>query len=363
MDDLVYWPLLMRYVAGECTPAERAQVDEWIVREPGRRAYVDSLRRLGAATSAAASEASRDVDPAAALERVRAQLSHMGRPLAPSPSRTVATRSTVVSPNSWSRKAEEGIVARAWVGIAGVSLCVALGAGAALGSLWRNSSAARDGRTYVTLSGQRETVTLSDGTEFTLAPASRLRVPTDYAGGDRTVALDGEAYFAVVHDPAHPFAVRSRGTVVRDVGTRFDVRAYADDDRLRLVVAEGAVTVRADQGAQRPAKSVVVSGGSVAEIDAGGTTTVTTGVPAGDYLAWTTGEVVFQHTSVAQVARDLMRRYDIEVHVPDSAVAARRVTARFAGESLPELLAFLSLVIDVDVERHGRVVTLIARHP
>ena len=64
-------------------------------------------------------------------------------------------------------------------------------------------------------------------------------------GGTREVELEGEAYFAVVHDAARPFAVRAHGAVATDVGTAFDVRAYPEDAGARIAVTEGAVAVTA----------------------------------------------------------------------------------------------------------------------
>ena len=88
-------------------------------------------------------------------------------------------------------------------------------------------------------------VTLRDGTRLVLWPASRLRIPSDFGLRTRSVELQGEAYFAVVHDASHPFVVTAHGVVTRDVGTAFDIRAYADDPGVRVAVAEGEVAVNA----------------------------------------------------------------------------------------------------------------------
>ncbi len=101
---------------------------------------------------------------------------------------------------------------------------------------------------YATGAGQRETVMLPDGTEFTLALASRLRVAADYADGDRQVVLDGEAFFNVAHDDAHPFSVRAQSAVALDIGTRFNVRAYNGDRAVRVIVSQGTVGVAARPG-------------------------------------------------------------------------------------------------------------------
>jgi ferric-dicitrate binding protein FerR (iron transport regulator) len=98
-------------------------------------------------------------------------------------------------------------------------------------------------REYATAPGQRATVTLSDGTKFTLAPASQLRVPVGYASGNRGVILDGEAFFTVAHDAEHRFSAQTSRAVITDIGTAFDVRAYASDHDVHIAVADGSVVV------------------------------------------------------------------------------------------------------------------------
>ncbi len=208
---------------------------------------------------------------------------------------------------------------------------------------------------YATASGQRETVTLSDGTRFTLAPASRLRVPVDYAAGNRVVALDGQAFFAVVHDAAHPFAVRTATAVATDVGTAFDVRAYANDPVVRVVVAEGRVSIHAVAGG-----SGALARGDVASVTDSGIA-VTHGADVTTLTAWTQGVVSFVRTPFGVAAPALSRWYDLDVRIADSALDAAPLTAAFRDESPTEALDAIALVLHARYERRGRVVTFTTR--
>ena len=58
--------------------------------------------------------------------------------------------------------------------------------------------------------GQRDSLVLSDGTRVVLAPGSTLTVAAGYDTGDRSVTLDGAAYFDVHHDDAHTIHRESR---------------------------------------------------------------------------------------------------------------------------------------------------------
>src|SRR2546430_4318229 len=100
----------------------------------------------------------------------------------------------------------------------------------------------------------------SDWTRIVLSADSKLRVPADYGVTARAVYLAGEAYFAIAHDAAKPFAVHAGPGVIWDLGTRFGVRAYADEPEVEVVVADGKVRVRA-AGNPDSAGQVVNGGG------------------------------------------------------------------------------------------------------
>ncbi len=362
MDDLVYWPLLMRYLAGECTLAERAQVDAWIVREPERRAYVDSLRQLGAATSAAASASAREVDPVVALERVRAQLSHLGRPLAPSSSPAVATtRSTVPSPNPWRRVpgGAGGGAGTRWARRLSIAAAAALVVGGvegvrALGG-HQNQQVFRE---LTTQPASRATVLLRDGTRLVLGPATRVRVPADFGRVTRTVELTGEAFFAVTHDAQHPFSVQIAGAVVTDVGTEFDVRAYAGEPVARVAVADGRVSlVRTDRAPAAASAHALVVGDIALVSDTGIAVAHDADIAA--VTAWIQGGLIFHDTPLRDVARELARTFNLEITVADATLAAQQVTGSYLDQPVDVILDDVTAVVGARYQRSGRTVAIL----
>ncbi len=253
MGDEPDYLLLDRYFAGECTPAEDAVLQRWIAERPDRRNWVEDLRAMRRGIHLVPNPAPVvDVNAewvAFATEAARSgQRDAQDRVGAPSSPHTV--------PQPWRRGVGAGIRGQGSgrsVAVAVSVVLVAIGVG-----LLARRSLVRDPRSlspavreYATAAGQRLSVTLVDGTRFTLAPASRVRVGAEYGRGERRVTLEGEAYFAVVHDAAHPFVVRARGAAARDVGTAFDVRAYPEDVGARIAVAEGAVAVTTMAGGCR----------------------------------------------------------------------------------------------------------------
>jgi transmembrane sensor len=209
-------------------------------------------------------------------------------------------------------------------------------------------------RVFASARGQRAEVRLTDGSRIVLAADSRLTVPPTFDRAERRVFLEGEAYFDVVHDSTRPFRVAARNADVRDVGTRFEVRAYSTDPAVRVVVING--TVRVGDTASTSRASLLHAGG-MARIAANGFTSIRQHVDTLAYVGWTSGVLLLRGGSLRDVAAELSRWYDVDIHIPDSAVAARRISARIDYEALDRVLDHLALALDLQVTRRGRVIT------
>src|SRR6185312_3317341 len=86
-------------------------------------------------------------------------------------------------------------------------------------------------------------LTLADGSKVWLNAASSLRFPTAFTGKERNVEITGEAYFEVAHNAAMPFIVHKGSTIIKVLGTHFNVNAYDDESSLNVTLLEGGVSV------------------------------------------------------------------------------------------------------------------------
>jgi transmembrane sensor len=162
--------------------------------------------------------------------------------------------------------------------------------------------------------------------------------------------LDGEAFFAVARDSARPFAVRTRAGSVEVLGTRFDLHVVGDE--LRLVVTEGRVALVS--GVHRR----VVLAGQIARVRDGGPPEVEEAVEIDSLLAWTQGFIVFQNTPLHQVAREIERRYDVRVLLPDSTIASRTVTAWFTNQDFEQVFSAICRAVDAHCTLHDNVASI-----
>ena len=94
--------------------------------------------------------------------------------------------------------------------------------------------------TYATGIGEQKLIQLADGSTLELNSRSRARV--HFSESERTVdLLEGQALFRVAKDHTRPFIVHSDATLVRAVGTQFDV--YRKASGTTVTVVEGRVAV------------------------------------------------------------------------------------------------------------------------
>lgn len=92
--------------------------------------------------------------------------------------------------------------------------------------------------------GQRINLILADSTSVWLNSNTKFSYPTAFAGNQRIVELDGEAYFEVSPDKKRPFSVHTSKGDVRVLGTHFNLEAYSNADVLKTSLFEGKVQVR-----------------------------------------------------------------------------------------------------------------------
>lgn len=331
------WARLARYLAGESSPWEAAEVERWAAVHPANRELLDELRE----TWTAAGGAPRwDAD--AAFARVRARID-APRP-APAPTPVIPLRRRPAP-----RRAAP------WLRAAAVVALLAGGAAAAggLGLLPADPAPAPE-RLVATAAGQRARVTLSDGTEVHLAPGSRLRYPAGFGAAERSVALEGEGYFRVARDPDRPFRVHAAGSVTRVLGTRFGVAASPAG--VRVVVEEGRVAF--GHGRDGAARGVELTAGWSARLGADGVLGAPERVDAARALAWREGRLAFEDAPLTEVVPALERWYGVRIRLAVPRADTLRLTADLRGASVRQALEIVGVALALEVRPEGSAVVI-----
>ena len=147
---------------------------------------------------------------------------------------------------------------------------------------------------------------LSDGTLVHLNADTRLKYPVVFAGQERRVVLDGEAYFEVAKDVAHPFIVEVDGVEVKVYGTSFNVNTLLEG-RVQTVLVAGSVGVRSLASGEE----VRVKPGELAEYDRGERDFTVKEVDTSFYTDWRNGILRFSNEPLDDMLETLARWYNV----------------------------------------------------
>jgi ferric-dicitrate binding protein FerR (iron transport regulator) len=174
----------------------------------------------------------------------------------------------------------------------------------------------------------------------------------------RSLRLEGEAYFDVIHKDAKPFIVRTANTTTRDLGTAFAVTDYPGDRDAQVIVAEGEVAVLSARDTNASTLQLLKRG-DLASVTASGAITRTRVTNLDRRLAWLRGGLAFDDVPLGEALKQVARWYDLDIYLADSSLASRRLIATIGNEPADDVLRLVALTLGLRVERAegSRVVT------
>ncbi|AOM79339.1 FecR family protein [Pedobacter steynii] len=156
--------------------------------------------------------------------------------------------------------------------------------------------------------------TLPDGTVAYLNAASSIKFPSRFTEKQRIIQIEGEVYFEVAKDKAHPFIVESEGQQVEVLGTHFNVNSYANEPLIATTLIEGSVSVTAGKNKRiiRPGEQVLNNGTNIRVAEAN----------LENVMDWRNGDFFLNHVDFKTAMRKIARWYNVEVFydetVPDN---------------------------------------------
>jgi len=199
-------------------------------------------------------------------------------------------------------------------------LAVAASITAAVGlALWGGyGTIVAPGQGFETAIGAQKDIPLADGTKVELNTQTVLRAAV--TPKRREVWLrEGEAFFDVAHDPAHPFVIHAGKHTVTVLGTRFALKRRGDT--LEVRVEEGRV--RVENGlAHSPSQTQIATAGDIVRVDAT-TQVLARGEEARvqNDLSWRTGRLVFDRTPLRDAAAEFNRYNQRQLLITDPQTA------------------------------------------
>jgi ferric-dicitrate binding protein FerR (iron transport regulator) len=333
------WNVLARYLSGECSEKQKAEIEEWIQSDEQNARLARMMKLVWHKKPSGT-----DSDVRKLWLEVAEKAGISGE--------TDASKFSdkFPEPGRWQRWQDRMVADSYRVLRYAAVFFMLLTVGyllRAFGPNWQDSS---DLVTVSIPNGERNTVVLADGSVVALDAGSSMRYPENFTGDTREIFLNGEAYFEIESDAERPFIVHANHAVITVLGTKFNVRAWQENRDVSVAVVEGRISLAAADDSSR---SVVVIRDHISVLPE-------TGVPAtpksrniARYIGWMHNEIYFEDTPLSEILSQLQRWYDVEFIVESSEILSERLNLHFQSDSIDESLELLSALTEMRYRRSG----------
>lgn len=313
--------LLQKYLANECSEAERKLVDAW---------YQDL--HLETTDTFSASDEER------LLIHLQSQIAqHRAEPV----TKTLPLKSL-------------------WLYAGGIAAMIALSFG--LFYLGGNDKDTAAGKVFadsllVFSNTQKKVVhySLPDQTEIWLHPGAEVHYPRTFAGKkNREIQFEGEGFFNVTRDTLHPFVIRSGTLTTQVLGTSFNVKAYTDQPVYSVAVVTGSVSVSAS-GQKARSETVILKPQQQVTFEKSTSQLTVNNVETRNNLqeTWQPVSLSFTDASLADITERLQKTFRVKIKIENPALRKCELKADFDRQNLPEILEMINTLIGSTYEMDG----------
>lgn len=224
--------------------------------------------------------------------------------------------------------------------------------------------------------GSQTQIALTDGTKIWLNAGSKLRYPNKFIGDTRTVYLEGEAFFNVKKDPAHPFIVHTADIKVKALGTSFNVKAYPGEGSVETTLVNGVVIVEGVKAGKKSSMSIkltpnqkatfiktkgklLINDSETKELAKSGNSLaerkeerliISKMVNTELYTSWVESRLIFENEPFESIALKLERRYGATIRFNNDKYKNVRFSGKFPEISIDRALKALKYASPFDYE-------------
>jgi transmembrane sensor len=314
--------LISKYLAGQCTPDEQQQVDDWIAASPDNKSVFDKLKNMWDETGLVRPNTEVQ-ETEAAWQKVKARI----QPAAQKPQRRSLTYILT-------RAAAAAIL------IIGMVTFYVVNTSTQKGTLQMVEIS--------TKKGEKRQLALADGTTVWLNAETTIKYPKTFDGNTREVFVDGEAYFKVQHNADKPFRVHTGDLVTQVLGTSFNVLAYPENETITVALDEGKVALNYEN------QYMELQPGYKARFTKKEHTLIKTEIIS-KHNQWRNNVLDFNNITLTDAAQTIERWFGKQVKISGTQIQNCRLTTSFNNPTLDEVLEIITSVLALEMEEKDGV--------
>jgi ferric-dicitrate binding protein FerR (iron transport regulator) len=195
---------------------------------------------------------------------------------------------------------------------------------------------------------------LPDSSKVSLNKNSTVFYSEEYNGSKREVTMEGEAFFEVRKNKQKPFIVNGKFSKTEVLGTSFNVRSYKSGTSDAIEVVTGKVSFTS---LKKQNSKVFLLPGDKAVLNENGEMK-TSKVDITNTLSWKNEKLVFENTSLQEVAIAMEDYFNVPVIIQNQELTSCRFTGTFTKPSIEEMMQVLSVSINLSYSKKDQTYLL-----
>ena len=201
----------------------------------------------------------------------------------------------------------------------------------------------------------QQTIFLSDSSKIVLEENTHIKYPDRFSKNERTVFLQGRAYFEVRPNKKAPFLIHTPNNTVRVLGTKFLVDA-TNANMEQVVVDEGTVSFGSpDTLIKNP---IILNKQETGTWSAEKKDITKQSNPDINKNSRLSGKLIFRDVELKDVIKDLERHYKVKIELADKNSEWLHVSGVFLNSNIDEVLKLICMTTNLSVERNGETYIL-----
>lgn len=189
-------------------------------------------------------------------------------------------------------------------------------------------------------------INLEDGSVVHLNKNSHLQFAEDFQNCNRTVILEGEAFFEVEPNTDCPFVVKTAATTVTVLGTSFNVKANSNTRQTEVSVKTGEVEVMSNKSEQ---KVQLKHNEKVTHLH--GKSLQSSKDKDLKDMAWHTLD--FRNVPIKDIVEAMKTKYNVDIDLSQANIGDCHYTIDLNLLSLEAVLEDLQTSFEIEVEKNG----------
>ena len=211
--------------------------------------------------------------------------------------------------------------------------------------------------TSIAPKGSISQVILPDSTMVYLNSGSEIKYTQNKGTRQREVYLSGEAWFDVAPNRQKPFFVRTPIYNVHVTGTRFNVKAYPEDNQVVTTIESGKVRVAFSENSRASTGQFLEPGQQLIYHKKNGKSTLHRVRPQ-MFTAWRNNQLIFINMNLKELFVLLERKYGVNIQVDDDIVLDYHYDGTIRNETILEVLDLLRETIPITYRISGQKVII-----